>query len=77
MKSRIYKTLTIIGLIIISTGIYAQVPPPPPGGGHGGTGNQEGGGAPIGSGMVLLISLAVGYSGKKVYDVRKRLRSDS
>ena len=66
MKSRIYKTLAIIGLICLSTGIYAQVPPPPPGGGHGGTGNQEGGGAPIGSGIDIMIILGALWAGKKV-----------
>jgi hypothetical protein len=34
--------------------------------------NLGGGGAPIGSGIVLLISLAAGYVGKKVFDLRKR-----
>lgn len=30
------------------------------------------GGAPIGSSVALLISLAVGYGGKKVYDFKKQ-----
>jgi hypothetical protein len=75
MKSRIYKTLTIIGLIIISTGIYAQVPPPPPGGGHGGTGNQEGGGAPIGSGIGILLTLGAAYGSKKLYNIIQKQES--
>ncbi len=37
----------------------------------GGTG-IVGGGAPIGRGMVLLIVMAAGYGGKKVYDFKKR-----
>jgi hypothetical protein len=30
-----------------------------------------GGGAPLGSGIALFVSLAVGYGAKKVYDARK------
>jgi hypothetical protein len=37
---------------------------------RGGTGIVDGG-APIGSGMVLLIVMAAGYGGKKVFDFRK------
>lgn len=47
----------------------AQVPPPPPSGGHGATGNQPAGnGAPIGSGLFILLGLGAAYGGKKVYD---------
>ena len=45
----------------------AQGPPPPPAGGHGQSGNQPGGGAPIGSGIALLLSLGAAWGGKKVY----------
>ena len=69
MKSKINKTLAIIGLVMLSMGAFAQVPPPPPGGGHGSTGNQEGGGAPIGSGIGILLTLGAAYGGKKVYKV--------
>jgi hypothetical protein len=71
MKSMINKTLAIIGLIMIGTGAFAQVPPPPPGGGHGGTGNQEGGGAPIGSGIGILLSMGAAYGARKIYIFRK------
>ena len=44
-------------------------PPPPPGGGHGQGGNQApGGGAPIGSGIAILLSLGAAWGGKKVYN---------
>lgn len=71
MKAKINKTLAIIGLIMLSTGAFAQVPPPPPGGGHGGSGNQEGGGAPIGSGIGILLGLGAAYGSKKIYKVWK------
>jgi hypothetical protein len=75
MKSKLYKTLALNGLILFSTCLFAQAPPPPPGGGHGGTANQEGGGAPIGSGMGILLALSAGYGSRKVYDVLKEQES--
>jgi len=68
-------TLFVLVLIVPPTSVFAQdpPPPPPPGGGHGAGGSQiPGGGAPIGSGLVLLIAMAAGYGGKKVYNFRKR-----
>lgn len=53
----------------------AQPPPPPPSIGHGGTGNVPGAGAPIGEGMFFLIGLAGIYGGKKMYDLRKTLKT--
>jgi len=51
-------------------------PPPPPSAGHGGTANSfPGGGAPIGDGMFFLIGLAGIYGGKKMYDLRKTLKT--
>ncbi len=58
---------------ISSFGLLAQAPPVPPSSANqGGTGPVGGGGAPIGSGVVLLISLAAGYGGKKVYDFKNK-----
>lgn len=67
MIKYIATTVFIIGL---STCLLAQAPPPPPPD-HGQTGNQNGGNAPIGSGLVILISLGLAYGGKKVYDWKK------
>jgi hypothetical protein len=67
MKTNMIKVLILCGLFFICLGAFAQVPPPPPGGGHGGTGNQEGGGAPIGSGIGILLVLGAAYGGKKLY----------
>jgi hypothetical protein len=71
MKTNIIKSLIFCGLFILSIGAFAQVPPPPPGGGHGGSGNQEGGGAPIGSGIGILLSLGAAYGARKIYIFRK------
>ncbi len=45
------------------------------GGGTSGSG-PIGGGAPIGSGLIMLICLGAGYGLKKVYDVKKRDLAD-
>ena len=69
------KILAITAILMISSfALLAQAPPVPPSSANqGGTGPVGGGGAPIGSGMVLLIALAAGYGGKKVFDARKKL----
>jgi hypothetical protein len=46
---------------------------PPSSANNGGTnGPVGGGGAPIGSGLVILLSLCAGFGTKKVYDFKKR-----
>ena len=61
-------------LMISGLAIMAQAPlTPPVNANEGGGGPVGGGGAPIGSGIILLISLAAGYGGKKVFDARKKL----
>ncbi len=78
-KEKLMKRILILltFMTIGSVTLMAQFPPPPPttgnnGGTNGFVGGVHGGGAPIGSGVVLLISLAAGYGGKKVFDFRKR-----
>ena len=70
MKTLI-KTIAIpITIILLTINVsLAQDPPPPPG--HGTSGNVSGGGAPIGSGLLVLIALGAAYGGKKVFDYRK------
>ena len=69
------KIVAIAAFLMISgISLMAQTPPPPPNDpSNGGTGGPVGGGAPIGSGIVLLISFAAGYAGKKVCEARKTL----
>ncbi len=67
------KPLLLLFMITLSLGLFAQVPPPPPEGGHGQSGNQEpGGGAPIGSGLGILLALGAAYGGRKVYVAFKK-----
>ncbi len=67
------KILAITAVLMISGFSLVEQAPPAPPPNAGGSGGPVGGGAPIGSGMVLLISLAAGYGGKKVFDFRKKL----
>lgn len=74
-KVRIFVlTLFVFVSIVSTTSVLAQDPPPPPVGGHGAGGSQvPGGGAPVGSGLILLIAMAGSYAGKKIFDARKNL----
>ena len=54
-----------ITTFITSNAKAADPPPPPPG--HGSTGNVPGGGAPIGSGLFILLGLGAAYGGAKGY----------
>jgi hypothetical protein len=65
--------LFVIVPVIIVTASAPPPPPPPPGGPGGGDNPIGGGAAPIGSGIVMLISMGAAYGAKKVYDARKRL----
>jgi len=56
--------------MISSLLLIAQAPPTPldnPSNGE----NGPVGGAPIGSGLVLLIAMAAGYGGKKIFETGK------
>ena len=73
----IHRNLIVAILLTMFTGfgitLNAQGPPPPPSD-HGSTTNQQpagnGGSAPIGGGIAILVALAAGYAGKKIYDNR-------
>jgi hypothetical protein len=67
--------LIITGLLIIVPVIAsnASAPPPPPPPGPGGGDVPIGGTAPIGSGLIILVSMGAAYGAKKFYNARKRL----
>ena len=72
------KIVAITAILMISGfSLLAQAPPPPPGDAGGSGGPVGGGGAPIGSGLVLLISLAAGYGGKKCWISVRKSRQNS
>lgn len=71
MKSHIC-ILTAILMFLALTEISMGQPPPPPLGGHSNSGDQPpGSGAPVGSGTLIMLILAVAYASKKVYDLHK------
>jgi len=70
-------TLFLLSLMAMAQISLAQGPPPPPSGdgAKGSSSNHSPGGtsgSPIGNGTLILLVLAAGYSGKKVYDARKK-----
>ena len=68
-KSILSKVVVILFLVFLNINLPAQPPPPSD---HGSSENTPpGGGAPIGSGIALLLVLGATYGGKKVYDFRK------
>ncbi|PKP00921.1 MAG: hypothetical protein CVU14_06310 [Bacteroidetes bacterium HGW-Bacteroidetes-9] len=76
MNKQLIKIALFAIFFIAAQNIPAQGPPPPPGGGHNLEGDAPAGGgtAPIGSGMLLLITMAAGYGVKKVYDKKEENR---
>lgn len=71
---RYIRYIIFISIMIMAYHGHSQTPPPP-GGGSSGSENTDdnrnggipGGGAPIGSGMLLLIGLGSTYAGYKGY----------
>jgi len=60
-----------ISFLFLSISSVAQTPPHPNGGNDPNSGNTPvGGGAPIGGSLVILLSLAIGYTAKRVYEIR-------
>ena len=69
---KIFVLATLILFFVPLTQVMSQ-PPPPPGGGTGGAGSGDkpiGGGAPIGSGSLILLGMAMAYGGRKLYKLR-------
>lgn len=75
MKKRIIQIIVAGAFAVAPLCMFAQ---PNPGGGSGGDpvgGDPIGGGggqAPIGGGIALLVTMAVGYGIKRVFDARDR-----
>ncbi len=68
---KIYKTIMMIMLVsLIPFNLMAQKDGPPnpeetP------TGDAVGEGAPIGSGLIIMLTLGAAYGGKKIYSLSK------
>ncbi len=67
-KSLLVSLVIMLGMLI---SVSAQTSPPDMPGGHGATDDQPpGGGAPIASGLAILIGLGGAYAGKKIYQLK-------
>jgi hypothetical protein len=80
MKQSIGIILLIFMLSVVLVITVNGAPPPPPGAppdppGPGGGGVPIGG-TPIAEGVMILIALALGYGGRKLYNARKRKISE-
>lgn len=71
MKSRILFLLVLVWFGISIQTATGQPPPPSASGGHGISGNQQAGSAPVGNGVVVLLSLALVYAAAKIYAQRR------
>jgi len=73
MRKAIRNFVVLIFLMstpLFVTNVFADAPPDP--GGGPGTGDPPvGGGAPLGSGLIILLSLASGYGARKIYKSKK------
>ena len=75
MKKIIFNLLVISFLILVPVfAATASAPPPPPPGGPDPGDAPIGGTAPLGSGIVMLLTMGAAYGAKKVYDARKKLQ---
>jgi len=66
---KIYSLILVTGFLLLSLGAISQPPPPPSNPSDiNGNGNAPVGspGAPVGSGTLILLTLAAVYAGKKV-----------
>ncbi|MBN2638653.1 MAG: hypothetical protein JXR65_06155 [Bacteroidales bacterium] len=75
MKKKILFPLLFSALMLFGQDVFAQSAPAPPdshGGGSNVTATQSGGGAPIGSGLFVLLGLAGLYGGTKAYQHFKK-----
>jgi hypothetical protein len=71
MKIRLLLPLVLFFVIVIANQALAMAPPPPPPPAAGGPQ------VPIDGGISLLILAGAGYGAKKIYDSRKKNKSNS
>ncbi|PKP45631.1 MAG: hypothetical protein CVT94_17445 [Bacteroidetes bacterium HGW-Bacteroidetes-11] len=75
MKTLSIKVLLISFLLFAAGSLIAQ-PPPPAGGQHNQQGDAPmGGNAPIGSGLLMLLSFSAAYGAKKVIQARNKQKN--
>ncbi|MBN2173602.1 MAG: hypothetical protein JW731_05700 [Bacteroidales bacterium] len=72
MKKLVLISLLIL-VIIIPNLLTAQPQPWDPAWNGGEGAYPIGGGAPIGGGLLILLSLAIGYGVRKIYEARRKV----
>ena len=72
MKKAI-QILVILFVILVPVILSAQPLPYDQSIGGGAGSMPVGGGAPIGGGLLIMLSLAIGYGSKKIYKARKKV----
>ena len=70
---KVIQILAIALVILVPVILSAQPLPYDPGIGGGQGVNPVGGGAPIGGGLLIMLSLAIGYGTMKIYNVRRKV----
>ena len=70
MKKAI-QILAVVLVVMLPMILAAQPQPWDPGLGGGEGANPVG--APIGGGLLIMLSLAIGYGAKKIYNARKKV----
>ena len=73
-KIKAIFAIVVISLFFAVSGAYAQATSPsdPPSGGPQAGDQPIGCGAPVGSGLAILLSLGAGYGAKKAYNYYKK-----
>ena len=70
---KIMHTVLLFSCLFLGNEVISQPLPGQNGDGSSTGGDPVGGGANIGSGVAVLLTLAAGYGLKKVYDNRRKL----
>ena len=77
---KLLGVIILIFILVVVVGMIAYAAPPPPGQPPDppdpGGGDVPIGGSPIAEGVMILISLALGYAGRKLYNAHKRKISE-
>lgn len=72
IMKKVIQILVLLLIILVPVILTAQ-PHPGTGPGGGAGSSPAGGGAPIDGGLFVLLSLAVSYGAKKIYNLRKKV----
>ncbi len=68
LRKKIFIPLIVSLMLIVSSSVFAGDPPPVGGDpGDDPNGTEIGGSAPIGSGLILMLSLGLAYTSRKTY----------